>query len=53
MSSSASDRTLMELVMTVFSADDPELNDRACRALGALLAEHDDAADRFDLFEWC
>jgi len=38
--------------MAVFTADDPELNDRACRALGLLLAEHDAAADRFDLFEW-
>ena len=53
MSSSASDRALKELVMAVFTADDPQLNDRACRALSLLLAEHDDAADRFDLFECC
>jgi len=53
MSSSASDGALKELVMAVFVADDPQLSDRACRALRLLLAEHDDAAERFDLFEWC
>jgi hypothetical protein len=53
MSSSASDRSLKELVIAVLAANDTQLNDRACRALGLLLAERDDAADRFDLFEWC
>jgi len=39
----ASEHALKELVTAVVGADDPQLYDRACSALGALLAEHNEA----------
>ena len=50
MAARGSDHALKDLVVAVEHADDPLLYDRACRALGALLAAHEDAGDRW-LFE--
>jgi hypothetical protein len=52
MTASRSQPVLEDLVHIVIHLDDPTLSERACRALDALLAAHNDT-HRTGEMEWC